>query len=37
MKRMENLSLMVSLLKVKKYIHMHKVPYFLTTMTIGEE
>jgi hypothetical protein len=37
MKIMENLSLMVSLLKVKKYIHMHIVPYLLSTMTIGEE
>ena len=34
---MGNLSFMVSLLKTKNYGHMHQVPYFFSTMTIGEE
>jgi hypothetical protein len=34
---MGNLSLIVSLLSAWKSRHMHQVPSFLSTMTIGEE
>jgi hypothetical protein len=37
MTRMGNLSLMVGLLRVQKSGKMHQEPYFLSTMTIGEE
>jgi hypothetical protein len=36
MKGMGNLSLIVSLLRAQKLGHMRQVPYFLSTMTIGE-